>query len=73
MEQNQQPNKQNPNSKEQDFLKSLNQLEEILQEKPQIEANSPEIPKIDLAIWEDAVADIEQFFDNQEKDNQTPS
>jgi predicted RND superfamily exporter protein len=70
MEQNQQ---QNPN--EPDFLKSLNELEEILQENPPLEetATTPEATKIDLATWEDAVADIEQFFESQKKNNQTPT
>jgi hypothetical protein len=68
MEQN-----QSQNNKERDFLQSLNQLEEILQENPQVEetATTSEAPKIDLALWEDAVADIEQFLKNQEKNNPT--
>lgn len=64
---------------DEDFLKSLNQLENILQENPLIEEEvavveeksnttplpEPE-PKIDLAAWEDAVADIEQFLQSRE-------
>jgi hypothetical protein len=64
---------------DEDFLKSLNQLENILQENPLIEeevtvveekSNIPPVPepepKIDLAAWEDAVADIEQFLQSRE-------
>jgi hypothetical protein len=68
MEQNQH---HKPN--EQEFLQSLNELEEILQGNEEtsttpLETNS-ETTKIDLAVWEDAVADIEQFFENQQKNN----
>lgn len=73
MEQN-----QHHNHNEQEFLKSLKELEEILQENPLVEETAttplettPKAAKIDLAIWEDAVADIEQFFESQEKNNQT--
>jgi hypothetical protein len=62
---------------DEDFLKSLNQLESILQENPLIEEVAPveelkTIPvpepelKIDLAAWEDAVADIEKFLESKE-------
>ncbi len=76
MEPNQEGNRQ---AADEDFLKSLNELEDILQEIP-IEAEvapveekpsptpipEPEL-KIDLAAWEDAVADIEQFLESKEK------
>ncbi|MBF2066023.1 MAG: hypothetical protein IGS39_16615 [Calothrix sp. C42_A2020_038] len=72
----------------QDFLKSLNELEDILQEnlpqegvspyeinqtdnKKQITAQTsvsePDEIKIDLAAWEDAVADIEKYLESKEK------
>lgn len=56
---------------EQEFLKSLNELEEILQETEETATALPEEKKIDLATWEDAVADIEQFLENQEKNKKT--
>lgn len=62
---------------DQDFLKSLHELEDILQENPlEEEAPQPEEPtltpepdelNIDLAAWEDAVADIEQYFESKQK------
>jgi hypothetical protein len=67
----------------QDFLKALHELEDILQqnclqeedltlhEENQIE--TPELDddiKIDLAAWEDAVADIEQFLESKEKQDE---
>lgn len=76
MEPNQQGNRQ---AADEDFLKSLNELEDILQENlltseqevTPIEAKTEPIPepelKIDLAAWEDAVADIEQFLESKEK------
>ncbi|OKH54283.1 hypothetical protein NIES2101_07940 [Calothrix sp. HK-06] len=61
----------------QDFLKSLNELEDILQEnlledlaplpEEQIPTQSPDELNIDLAAWEDAVADIEQYFESKHK------
>lgn len=63
---------------DEDFLKSLNELEDILQENlltceqevTPIEAKIEPIPepelKIDLAAWEDAVADIEKFLESKE-------
>jgi hypothetical protein len=78
MEPNQQEQRQAANE---DFLKALNELEGILQENLDIEEEivseveikphetptlEPEL-KIDLAAWEDAVADIEQYFESREK------
>lgn len=64
----------------QDFLKSLHELEDILQENAlEEEAPQPEDPlpapepdelNIDLAAWEDAVADIEQYFESKQKKQQ---
>lgn len=66
-----------------EFLQSLDQLEDILHEeeqtppqKPQFKPPTPTQAKpqqakssmeIDLAAWEDAIADIEQYFANKEK------
>lgn len=62
---------------DQDFLKSLNELEDILQEnlledsapppEEQIPTQPPDELNIDLAAWEDAVADIEQYFQSKQK------
>jgi hypothetical protein len=75
MEQNQQENRLNAAT---EFQKSLDQLEDILQEDTEDEtlvldsdsmatdieeANTP----IDLAAWEDAVADIERYFEEKGK------
>jgi hypothetical protein len=70
---------ENRQAADEEFLKSLNQLENILQENPLIEEevapleeklNTTPVPepelKIDLAAWEDAVADIEQFLQSRE-------
>ena len=70
---------ENRQAADEEFLKSLNQLENILQENPVIEevapveekSNTTPVPepelKIDLAAWEDAVADIEQFLQSKDK------
>ncbi len=62
---------------DEDFLKSLNELEDMLQENLltseqeviPTEAKTEPIPepelKIDLAAWEDAVADIEKFLESK--------
>jgi hypothetical protein len=62
----------------QEFIQSLNQLEDILQQNPPeieelplVENQPEEIPeaepddKIDLAAWEDAVADIERYLEGR--------
>jgi hypothetical protein len=62
----------------QEFIESLNQLEGILQQNPPeteeatLVENQPEQiieaepdDKIDLAAWEDAVADIEQYLEGR--------
>lgn len=70
---------ENRQATDEEFLKSLNQLENILLENPLIEEvapveeklNTTPVPepelKIDLAAWEDAVADIEQFLQSRGK------
>lgn len=62
---------------DQDFLKSLHELEDILQEnasedsapqpEEQVPTPEPDELNIDLAAWEDAVADIEQYFESKQK------
>ncbi len=73
------PNQPENQPADEDFLQSLKQLENILQENSMIEEEvaaaveeksstpvaEPEL-KIDLAAWEDAVADIEQFLQSRE-------
>lgn len=80
MEHNQQGER---NSAAEDFEKSLDQLQHLLEEnqaeeQPSSELEAEKIPqkpevkqpqKFDLAEWEDAVADIEQYFENKEKEN----
>ncbi|MBW4477250.1 MAG: hypothetical protein KME54_10295 [Tolypothrix brevis GSE-NOS-MK-07-07A] len=69
MEQNQQQR----GAAAKEFLQSLNELEDILQESPTEEEETPktDIPKtsdaepIDLEALEDAVADIEQYLENK--------
>jgi hypothetical protein len=77
MEQNQQQR----GAAAKDFLKSLNQLEDILQESPTEEEEKPKTEtaktidaelieiktEIDLEALEDAVADIEQYLENKIK------
>jgi hypothetical protein len=77
MEQNQQQR----GAAAKEFLQSLNELEDILQESPTEEEETPktDIPKtsdaepieikaeIDLEALEDAVADIEQYLENKRK------
>jgi hypothetical protein len=77
MEQNQQQR----GAAAKEFLQSLNELEDILQETPTEEEETPktDIPKtsdtepieikaeIDLEALEDAVADIEQYLENKRK------
>jgi hypothetical protein len=71
------------NSAAEEFQKSLDELQLLLEEnqteeqpvkelevdrtppKPPVE----ESPKFNLAEWEDAVADIEQYFESKDKDN----
>ncbi|MDM9381417.1 hypothetical protein QUB80_11965 [Chlorogloeopsis sp. ULAP01] len=64
-----------------DFQQSLGELQHILQEKSAEEEEIPKLPDdsinddqfaenasvIDLAAWEDAVADIEQYLQEKEK------
>jgi hypothetical protein len=78
MEQNQPENR---SGVDKEFQKSLEQLQDILQESPKKEeetpkpltgsANDPKKAdkgmKIDLAAWEEAVADIEQYFEEKKK------
>jgi hypothetical protein len=58
---------------DQDFLKALDELEDILQqnadeeEVPEPEEIQTDEQNIDMAAWEDAVADIEQYFESKEK------
>ena len=60
------------NNKEEDFPKSLEQLQELLRSdrvKGEVETPSefsqPEDTSISMADLEEAIADIEQFFRNQ--------
>ncbi|NDJ23778.1 hypothetical protein GS682_19455 [Nostoc sp. B(2019)] len=64
-----------------DFFQSLDQLEDILQENPTEDEQTPELntdstndpellenlTEIDLAAFEDAVADIEQYLEEKTK------
>lgn len=66
-----------------DFQKSLDELQHLLEEnqteeqpKKELEVDNTELkppveksPKFDLAEWEDAVADIEQYFESKDKEN----
>jgi hypothetical protein len=66
---------------EQEFQESLSQLAGILQEKPQVEVVKPRVEPnrtidsviskhtdmIDLAAFEDAVADIERYLSQKSK------
>jgi hypothetical protein len=68
-------------SADQEFEKSLNQLQQILQQKEADDEKIPELKTdsashsqksgseesltIDLAAWEDAVADIEQYLEGK--------
>ena len=77
MEQNQQQRR----AAAKEFLKSLNQLEDILQESPTEEEETPKTDtvktsdaelieikaEIDLDALEDAVADIEQYLEKKRK------
>ncbi len=65
---------------DQDFQRSLNQLEDIVNTKNEVvtepntsgslhEVISKHTDIIDLAAWEDAVADIERYF--QQKTNKS--
>jgi hypothetical protein len=62
----------------QELIQSLNQLEDILQQNPPAEKEVPLVEnqpeeiaeaepddKIDLAAWEDAVADIERYLEGK--------
>jgi hypothetical protein len=78
MEQNQPENR---NGVDKEFQKSLEQLQDILQDSPKKEEETPKPlsgsahdtkkadkeMKIDLAAWEEAVADIEQYFEEKKK------
>ncbi|MGB3656109.1 MAG: hypothetical protein WBA41_33515 [Rivularia sp. (in: cyanobacteria)] len=71
------------NSAAKEFQESLDQLQHLLEEieENQTEQQAPkpkvdpipekqaveESPKFDLAQWEDAVADIEQYFESKDK------
>lgn len=81
MEHNEQPR----SSAEEEFQKSLDELQLLLEEnqteeqpleklrKDSVVDNIPtkpaveEPPKFNLAEWEDAVADIEQYFESKDK------
>ncbi len=55
---------------EKELEKELKELEKELEiANTQLKAAAEESPKFDLAEWEDAVADIEQYFENKNKDN----
>ena len=78
MEQNDQEQR---SSAAKDFQESLDQLQHLLEENHTEEQQAPESvveskakkqadeqpPRFDLAEWEDAVADIEQYFESQNK------
>lgn len=78
MEQNEQGQRSNAAK---DFQESLDQLQHLLEEDQTEEQQKPElkidrVPKkqvvedsagFDLADWEDAVADIEQYFESKDK------
>ncbi len=80
MEQNEQGQR---NSAAKEFQESLDQLQRLLEEieenqeeqqtaKPKVDPIPEkqaveESPKFDLAEWEDAVADIEQYFESKDK------
>jgi hypothetical protein len=78
MEQSQQTNR---HAAAKDFFQSLDQLEDILQENPTEDEETPELhtdnvsdpelvenlAEIDLAAFEDAVADIEQYLEEKTK------
>ena len=80
MEQNEQGER---NGAAKEFQESLDQLENLLEENKTEEQQAPEseddrtskqeaIEKssgFDLADWEDAVADIEQYFESKDKQN----
>lgn len=71
------------NNAAEDFQKSLDELQHLLEEnqteeqpKKELEVDNTELkppveksPKFDLAEWEDAVADIEQYFESKDKEN----
>ncbi|MEO0934134.1 MAG: hypothetical protein AAFY21_10390 [Cyanobacteria bacterium J06641_2] len=66
-----------------DFQKSLDELQHLLEENQTEEQPEKELkidntelkqpvekaPKFNLAEWEDAVADIEQYFESKDKEN----
>ncbi|MBW4668570.1 MAG: hypothetical protein KME60_14375 [Cyanomargarita calcarea GSE-NOS-MK-12-04C] len=78
MEQNQPENR---SAVDKEFQKSLEQLQDILQDSSKKEEETPKPisgsandtekaekeMKIDLAAWEEAVADIEQYFEEKKK------
>ncbi|MEM1394555.1 MAG: hypothetical protein AAF757_16980 [Cyanobacteria bacterium P01_D01_bin.116] len=71
------------NTAAEDFQKSLDQLQHLLEEnqteeqpEKELEVDNIELkpaveesPKFNLAEWEDAVADIEQYFESKDKEN----
>lgn len=79
MEQNEQEQR---SSAAKEFQESLDQLQHLLEENPTEEQQTPESqvekkakkeadersPRFDLAEWEDAVADIEQYFESKNKE-----
>ncbi|NJL81136.1 MAG: hypothetical protein HC874_07835 [Richelia sp. SL_2_1] len=79
MEQNE-PGKRQGTAKE--FQETLEHLQDLLEEDQTAEQIAPELAVdpileeqtvedsaiFDLADWEDAIADIEQYFQNKEKD-----
>jgi len=79
MEHNEQPQR---NSAAEEFQKSLDQLQHLLEENQaeeepdkELEVDSTQLkpaveesPKFDLAEWEDAVADIEKYFESKDKE-----
>lgn len=78
MEQSQQPQR---NAADREFQESLDQLEDILQESSTEDEETPkfhtgstdeveageDLSDIDLAAFEDAVADIEQYLEDRTK------
>ncbi|MCJ8281031.1 MAG: hypothetical protein MJK14_14405 [Rivularia sp. ALOHA_DT_140] len=80
MEHNQQEQR---SSAAKDFQESLDQLQHILEENQTDEQSEKELkvdnispkppaeesPKFNLAEWEDAVADIDQYFESKDKES----
>ncbi|MGD1911602.1 MAG: hypothetical protein ACFB2X_12285 [Rivularia sp. (in: cyanobacteria)] len=80
MEQNEQEQR---SSAAKEFQESLDQLQNLLEEDPTVEQLVQEVEidkapqkqvvedslKFDLADWEDAVADIEQYFESKNQED----